>query len=504
MGGIQHRNQKHVAHHDIYLGLITPMGCDVKSFQSSLKTILMSYGYTLEPIKLSKYLESKYEEKNGSRVSNDPLERKKELIKMGDYLREEHGPDHLAQIAIAFIYSLRDGTKVYQRKKNSRRKKAYLIDGFKHYKEVETIRSLYGHGFFLIGLYSNDFDRLQFLVKQENISEEGAKDLLNLEQDDTRKYGQKVSDSFYKSDVFIPVSGEVRRGKELSRFIDLMFGHPYHTPSRDEYVMFHAYAASLRSADLSRQVGAVISTPCGEIVAQGANDVPKFGGGQYWSDDYFDGLDQRDYVRKFDSNKRRRNIILDDIVERISSNKKFNKKVDGRKLKPIMECIKEEISNSELKDITEYGRAVHAEMAALLSMGRLGISSKGLSLFTTTYPCHNCAKHIIAAGIQRVVYVEPYPKSLATELHDDSISKGKGEKDKLFFEPFIGIGPRRFFDLFSLTLSMGDEILRHKEGRVIDFNLGKKEADPRIRLSENSIIEQEYLLSQRLFPGSPE
>ncbi|MDN3612645.1 hypothetical protein QWZ16_23945 [Vibrio ostreicida] len=26
------------------------------------------------------------------------------------------------------------------------------------------------------------------------------------------------------------------------------------------------------------------------------------------------------------------------------------------------------------------------------------------------FPCHNCAKHIVASGIKRVVYVEPYPK----------------------------------------------------------------------------------------------
>ncbi len=84
--------------------------------------------------------------------------------------------------------------------------------------------------------------------------------------------------------------------KELSRFIDLIFGHPYHTPSRDEYAMFQAYAASLRSADLSRQVGSVITTSEGDIISQGANDVPKFGGGQYWSDDSGQNGDQRDYI----------------------------------------------------------------------------------------------------------------------------------------------------------------------------------------------------------------
>lgn len=43
----------------------------------------------------------------------------------------------------------------------------------------------------------------------------------------------------------------------------------------------YVYLSSLRSADLSRQVGAVISKDR-NIISTGANDIPKFGGGQYW------------------------------------------------------------------------------------------------------------------------------------------------------------------------------------------------------------------------------
>ena len=477
------------------------MGCNVKKFQSSLESILRGYDYILEPIKISKFLEQEYEKKGkGKKISKDPFKRKKELIKMGDCLRKEKGPDYLGKIAISNIFSLRDDKS---NKKNQ--KTAFLINGFKHFKEIETVRSLYGHCFFLIGLYSDIPERLHFLIKGEGMTEEDAEKLLELEQNNINKYGQKVSDSFYKSDVFIPVDSETKRDGELSRFIDLIFGHPYHTPKRDEYAMFHAYAASLRSADLSRQVGAVIVTSEGEIVAQGANDVPKFNGGQYWSDDYYTGIDKRDYVRGFDSNKKKRGDILNDVIERISSNKDLKEIVNSKKNEQFKEIIRKEFDNSEIKNITEYGRAVHAEMAALLSMSRLGIQSKGLSLFTTTYPCHNCAKHIISAGIRRVVYVEPYPKSVAKDLHDDSISDNKNEKNKLFFEPFIGVGPRRFFDLFSLTLSSGDEILRSDEsGRTIDFNAQKKSVQPRIRLSINSIIDQEYLVSESLFVNKKE
>ena len=79
------------------------------------------------------------------------------------------------------------------------------------------------------------------------------------------------------------------------------------------------------------------------------------------------------------------------------------------------------LKDSGLFDITEYGRAVHAEMEALLTCARAGISPRGGTIYSTTFPCHNCAKHIVTSGIERVVFVEPYPKSKALELHDDSI-----------------------------------------------------------------------------------
>ncbi|TMQ08861.1 MAG: hypothetical protein E6J90_35770 [Deltaproteobacteria bacterium] len=40
---------------------------------------------------------------------------------------------------------------------------------------------------------------------------------------------------------------------------------------------------------------------------------------------------------------------------------------------------------------------------------------------TSLITCHNCAKHIVASGIRRVVYVEPYVKSQAVQLHGDAI-----------------------------------------------------------------------------------
>jgi hypothetical protein len=78
----------------------------------------------------------------------------------------------------------------------------------------------------------------------------------------------------------------------------------------------------------------------------------------------------------------------------------------------------------------------------------------GLSMYVTMFPCHNCAKHIIAAGIKRVVYLEPYPKSRAVNLYREEIALEPGgdqEKSKVVFTPFTGIAPRQYQRLFSMS-----------------------------------------------------
>jgi len=202
--------------------------------------------------------------------------------------------------------------------------------------------------------------------------------------------------------------------------------------------MFLAYAASLRSGQLGRQVGAAITTRDGDVLAVGCNDVPKPGGGLYWPGP----SDQRDHILKYDTNDKQKERITSQLLELLSSLDHTEKNALRRKFKTIL-------------DITEYGRAVHAEMDAVLSCARAGISPRGSILYTTAFPCHNCTRHIIAAGIQRVIYIEPYAKSRAEELHEDAIvveekSQERRFKNKVPFTHFVGIGPRRYFDLHIL------------------------------------------------------
>ena len=54
---------------------------------------------------------------------------------------------------------------------------------------------------------------------------------------------------------------------------------------------------------------------------------------------------------------------------------------------------------------------VHAEANALLSAARFGISVEGATLYTTMQPCFGCAKELLQAHIERVVYLHPWTPS---------------------------------------------------------------------------------------------
>ena len=99
----------------------------------------------------------------------------------------------------------------------------------------------------------------------------------------------------------------------------------------------------------------------------------------------------------------------------------------------------------------------HAEMTALMDAARLGRSVKNATIYVTTFPCHNCAKHIIASGIRRIVYVEPYAKSKATELSGDALTHYSKSVDRVVLEHFHGISPSRYREIFAKPNKRRDE-----------------------------------------------
>lgn len=117
--------------------------------------------------------------------------------------------------------------------------------------------------------------------------------------------------------------------------------------SWDESFMLHAVVAAGRSKDPSSQVGACIVGKDNRILSLGYNGAPN-----NWEDDKFPW-------------------------DRDNEDAKNNK----------------------------YPYVIHAEMNALLNYKSDNSSLEGATAYVTLFPCHECAKSLVQAGIKRIVYL---------------------------------------------------------------------------------------------------
>ncbi|MBT2602501.1 ComE operon protein 2 [Bacillus sp. ISL-53] len=53
-------------------------------------------------------------------------------------------------------------------------------------------------------------------------------------------------------------------------------------------------------------------------------------------------------------------------------------------------------------------RTIHAEMNALLQCAKFGVPTDGAEIYVTHFPCLQCCKSLIQAGIKAVFYAEDY------------------------------------------------------------------------------------------------
>ena len=311
----------------------------------------------------------------------------------------------------------------------------------KHQEEIATLREIYGERFLCIGAHAPREERIRHLAG-EIADSHGSTDRHQWEAEATRlaqrddaeedHFGQDVRGTFPKADFFIEASHRTVAREQLERRLNAWFGDPFASPTPEEFAMFHAHAAGARSADLSRQVGAAIALQ-GDIVAVGCNEVPAFGGGAYWSGQ--DG-DARDCMIGVDANAHIGSTAIEEVRNALVRAELIRR--DDPTLTP--ERFAAALENTRVDQLTEFGRAVHAEMAAILDAARRGQAIRGATLYTTTFPCHTCAKHIVGAGLIQVVYIAPYPKSMAGDLHKDSIAIDPSDepRDKVVFRPFVG------------------------------------------------------------------
>lgn len=53
-------------------------------------------------------------------------------------------------------------------------------------------------------------------------------------------------------------------------------------------------------------------------------------------------------------------------------------------------------------------RTIHAEMNAILQCAKFGISTDNASLYVTDFPCLQCTKSLLQAGIKEINYIRNY------------------------------------------------------------------------------------------------
>jgi dCMP deaminase len=137
--------------------------------------------------------------------------------------------------------------------------------------------------------------------------------------------------------------------------LDMSEEQKYVRPSWDEYFMNICKAVALRSHDENTQVGCVIVNAKKRIVSTGYNGLPA-------------GVDDSVWATR-----------RDQIVK--------------------IPCVHQE--NNIVYDVDKYDTVTHAEANAIVS------ASEPLyecSLYSNLYPCNECAKMIITAGIKKVFY----------------------------------------------------------------------------------------------------
>jgi deoxycytidylate deaminase len=465
---------------ELVFGLVAPIGVDLDLVTDVLEHTLSEVGYCAHPFRLTKLMQ---EVPTPVSLETQPyVQSYRTRIAYANAVRRSLGNEALAALAISAIRSFRAA----QRNEHNDRhltvteaeielthdqpaeeapiaSQAYILRQLKRPEEITLLRRVYGKQFILVSAFSPMETRKRRIADLERrsrgglISEVEAQNLAHalVTQDSiepTDKHGQDVSDAFPLGDVFIDASSKSSCDEMMRRFVQLLFGNNAISPTRDEYGMYLAKSASLRSSDFSRQVGCAIFNRTGEVAALGCNEVPKAGGGTYWGEEE---ADHRDFVEGHDPNEIRKMEILVDFLDRLKEGKHLSSELAliddayaiGKKL--LEDDGDKAIRDSQLMDLIEFARVIHAEMSALSDAARNGVPLRRGTLYCTTFPCHICAKHVVAAGIKRVVYLEPYPKSYALELHRDSIALDDDSAyGKVRFQAFIGVSPFRYRDLF--------------------------------------------------------
>jgi cytidine deaminase len=511
------------ARRELVFGLVVPLGVDKSVVTKVLRQSLQqTAGYKSRIVKISALLRE-YGKQIEAIDAADPLDRKRLLMNLGDQLRRNWNAYNArdakrgefgAILAISGILQHRVRLNTARSVEHTADRPldvvpvggfAYIIDSLKHPDELDHLRRVYGPAFISIGVYSPPQRREHDLVLDALDAAQSAAvpDLMRRDEGDS-KLGQRVGDAFYATDFIVDATKDADEIRpEVDRLVRLLFGDVFVTPTVDEYGMFLARAAQARSGSMARQIGSAILRSDGSIVAAGTNEVAKpLMGGQYWPSD--DGTyEGRDMVYRMspkepvrDSSDWFREEMISTVIEALDDAKllprRYQRMTSTQRLEKLYRQHGAPLRDTRVKDNIDYVRAVHAEAAAIIDAARHGITVKESRMLTTTFPCHECARHIVAAGVSEVVYLEPYPKSGTKRLYRDSILLDPAEPDgvRVTFRTFIGVAPPRYLEFFTL----GQRARKNRDGTPVEVDISNSPpALPYYTPSEASVAQAESL-----------
>ena len=80
-------------------------------------------------------------------------------------------------------------------------------------------------------------------------------------------------------------------------------------------------------------------------------------------------------------------------------------------------CAREGLPSGDRLDLC---RAVHAEANCIAQAARFGVSLKDAACYVTCQPCAGCARLLVQAGVERIVWAEGYPAPDAVKVLEDA------------------------------------------------------------------------------------
>ncbi len=349
-------------------------------------------------IRLSELIREKWQQRS-LQDDVEQLATRQDLQQLGDELREKYGPGVLAEEAAKRIQDETKGSK-----------QSFVIDGIRNTHEIRVLQDFFGYKFTLVAVMADGDARWQRIgaVAYTNKAFTMQDFLLDdaRDRDEEIPTGQQVELCIDRADAVIDNSSAVTLGqyqKKVLELADLVAGKKPRRATTDEIFMNIAYTAALSSKCIKRNVGAVIVGAGERIVGVGYNENPT---------GTLPCIDEPEY-----ENRCFRDIVRNKHFK-VLSERGVRCPVCGEPLAdkqgPPWRCGRcaENKRKTNLEALffpdraLNWCTAIHAEVKAIFGAGADARRSR---LYTTTFPCFQCAEKIIEAGISAVQYTEAYP-----------------------------------------------------------------------------------------------